>query len=138
MFENLSSAIKNEKLDKRLKTSITEHLLSFEAEFKRYFPERKEQEAAFVRNPFSTALDELQDQFCNLPNDLSAHDAFQEIAISQFWCAMHKSYLSYPLISELTFRRKVGDDIRLALSNTKPQISTSAVRLLSQPSHKQV
>ena len=84
MFKNLSSAIKNEKFDKRLKTSITERLLSFEAEFKRYFPEPKEQEAAFVRIPFSTALDELQDQFCDLQNDSSAHDAFQEIAISQF------------------------------------------------------
>ena len=90
MFENLSSAIKNEKLDERLKTSITEHLQSFEAEFKRYFPALKEQEAAFVRNPFSTALDELQDQFCDLKNDSSAHDAFQEIAICQLWCAMHK------------------------------------------------
>ena len=135
MFKNLPSAIKNEKLDKRLKTSMTEHLLSFEAEFKRNFPEPKEQEAAFVRNPFSTALDELQDQFCDLQNDSSAHDAFQEIAISQFWCIIHESYPSYPIISELTFRRKVGDDIRLALSNTKPQISTFAVRFLSQPSH---
>ena len=41
MFENLTSAIKNEKLDERLRTSITEHLQSFEAEFKRYFPEPK-------------------------------------------------------------------------------------------------
>ena len=135
MFENLSSTIKNEKLDERLKTSMTQHLLSFEVEFKRCFPECKEQEVPFVRNPFSTALDELQDQFCDLQNDSSAHDAFQEIAISQFWCAMNESYPSYPLISVLTFRKKVGDDIRLALSNTKPQISTSAVRLLSQPSH---
>ena len=60
MFENLSSAIKNEKLDERLKTLITEHLQSFEAEFKRYFPKPEQQEAAFVRNQFSTALDELQ------------------------------------------------------------------------------
>ena len=59
MFENLSSAIKNEKLDELLKTSVTQHLQSFEAEFKRYFPKPKEQAAAFVRNPFSTALDEL-------------------------------------------------------------------------------
>ena len=61
MFENLSSAVKNKKLDKRLKTSITKHLQFFEAEFKRYFPESKEQKAAFVQNPFSSALDELQD-----------------------------------------------------------------------------
>ena len=42
MFENLSSAIKNEKLNERLKTSITEHLPSLEAEFKQYFPEPKD------------------------------------------------------------------------------------------------
>ena len=42
LHENLSSAIKNEKLDERLKTSITEHLQFFEAEFKRYFSEPKE------------------------------------------------------------------------------------------------
>ena len=56
MFENFSSAINNEKLDERLKTSITEHLQSFEAEFKRYFSEPKEQEAEFVRNPFSRRI----------------------------------------------------------------------------------
>ena len=82
--ENLSKAIKNEELDERLKTSITQHLQSLETEFKRYFPEPKKQKAAFVRNPFSTALDELQDQFCDLQNDSSAHDALSEIAISQF------------------------------------------------------
>ena len=53
MFENLSSDVKN----KRLETSITKHLQSFKTEFKRYFPESKKQEAAFVRNPFSTTLD---------------------------------------------------------------------------------
>ena len=123
-----------------MNTSITQHLQSFEVEFKRYFREPKEQEAAFVRNPFSTTVDELQEQFCDFKNDSSAHDAFQEIAISQFWCAIHESY---PPISELTFqtllpfattylgesgfsalahiktkaqnRRKVDDDIRLAL-----------------------
>ena len=100
MFENLSSAIKNEKLDERLKRSITQHLQSVKAEFKRYFREPKEQEAAFVRNLFSTALDELQDQFCDLQNDSFAHDAFQEMTISQFWCAMHESY---PQIYEPTF-----------------------------------
>ena len=119
----------------------------------------REQEAAFVRNSFSTALDESQDQFCDLRNDSYAHNAFQEIAISQFWWAMHESY---PQICELTFRillpfattylgesgsaalvpvhiktkarnrRKVDDDIRLALSNTTPRISKSAVRLQSQ------
>ena len=73
MFENLSRAIKkDEELDERLKTSIKQRLQSLETEFKRYFPELEEQEAAFVRNPFSTALDvndisdELQYQFYDL------------------------------------------------------------------------
>ena len=68
MFENLSSAIKNEKLDERLKTSITEHLQInlLNQSIKRYFPKPEEQEAAFVRNQFSTALDESQEQFCDL------------------------------------------------------------------------
>ena len=70
MFENLSSDIKeDEELDERLNTSISQHLQSFETVFKQYFPELKKQEAAFVKNPFSTSLnvtnifDELQDQF---------------------------------------------------------------------------
>ena len=107
MFENLSSAVKeDEELDEHLKTSITQHLQSLETEFKRYFPELKEKEAALVRNPFSTALDvsdipdELQDQFYDLQNDLSARDVFQEMALSQFWCAMRESY---PQVSELAF-----------------------------------
>ena len=55
MFENLSSAIKeDEELDERLKILITQHLQSLETEFKRYFPELKEKEAALIRNPFST------------------------------------------------------------------------------------
>ena len=58
--------------------------------FKRYFLELKKQKAAFVRNPFSTVLnvsdiqDELQYQFYDLQNDLSARNVFQEMALSQF------------------------------------------------------
>ena len=50
--------------------------------FKQYFPGLKEKEAAFVQNQFSTALDvsdileELQDQFYDLKNDLFALDVF--------------------------------------------------------------
>ena len=147
-------------------SSITQHLQSLENEIKRYFPELKENEAAVVRNPFSSALDvadipdELQDQFCDLRNDSSARDVFQEIPLSQFWCTMYKSY---PQLSELAFRillpfattylcesgfsslvsiksksrnrRNVEDDMRLALSNTQPKISKLAAKLQSQPSH---
>ena len=66
IFETLSSAIKeDEELCKRLKTSITQHLQSLETEFKRYFPELKEQKVAFVRITFSTALD-----VSDIPNKL--------------------------------------------------------------------
>ena len=167
MFENLSSVIKeDEELDELLKTSITQYLQSLKTEFKRYFLELKEQEAAFVRNPFSTALDvddipdELQDQFYDLRNDLSACDIFQEMPLSQFWYAMRKSY---PQLSKLAFqillpfastylcesgfsvlvhiemkarnRRKVEDDMKLALCNTQPQIFKMSVQLQSQASH---
>ena len=90
MFENLSSAIKeNEKLDKRVNTSTTQHLQPLKTVLKRYFPELKEQEAAFVRNPLSTALnvsdipDKLQDQFYDHQNHSSALDVFQKMALSQ-------------------------------------------------------
>ena len=49
MFENLSSAIKkDELLDERLNTLTTQHLQPLKAVLKRYFPELKEEEAAFA------------------------------------------------------------------------------------------
>ena len=85
MFENLSSAIiEDEELNERLNTSITQHFQSFETVFKRYFPELKEQKAAFVRNPFSISLNvrvipnELQDQFYDHQNHSFARDFFSE------------------------------------------------------------
>ena len=49
MFENLSSAInKDEELDERLNILTTQHLQPLKTVLKRYFPEHKEQEAAFV------------------------------------------------------------------------------------------
>ena len=56
MFENLSSAIKeDEEIDEHLKKSIIQqHLQSLKIKFKQYFPELKEQEAAFVGNLFLT------------------------------------------------------------------------------------
>ena len=79
MLENLSSAIKeDDELDESLNTSTTQHLQPLKTVLKQYFRELKEQEAAFVRNLFSTALnvsnipDELQDQFYDHQNHLSA------------------------------------------------------------------
>ena len=89
MFENLSSAIKeDEELDERLNTLTTQHLQPLKTVLKRYFPELKEQEAAFEWSPSSTALnvndipDELQDQFYDHQNHSSARECFQKIALS--------------------------------------------------------
>ena len=83
MFENLSSAIKeDEELDECLNTSITQHLQSLETVFIQYFAELKEQEVAFIRNPFLTAvnvieiINELQDQFYDYQNHSSSWDFF--------------------------------------------------------------
>ena len=69
-FSSRPTAIKeDEEIDEHLKTLITQHLQSLKTEFKRYFPELKEQKAAFVGNLFLTTLDvsdipdTLQDQF---------------------------------------------------------------------------
>ena len=49
MFENFSSAIKeDEELDERLNTLTTQLLQPLKTVLKRYYPELKEQEAAFV------------------------------------------------------------------------------------------
>jgi len=68
MLEKLSSVLeKTEEHAKNLKTSIIDHLQSFEIEFQWYFSELKEEEDAFLRNPLSTSLaianilDEVQD-----------------------------------------------------------------------------
>ena len=56
---------------------------------KPYFAELKEQEAAFVRNLFLTALNvndipnELHEQFYDHQNHSSARDVFQKTALSQ-------------------------------------------------------
>ena len=73
MFDNLSGLFQeHEVLNEPFKTSITQHLQSLQTELTRYFPELKENEVLFARNPFSAVLDvidipdELQDQFWNL------------------------------------------------------------------------
>ena len=92
MSENLSSAIKaDEELDERLNTPIPQHIQSIEIiAFKRKFFELKEQEVAFAQNQFSTASNvsdisnELQDQFYEHQNHLSARDFFQKRVLSLF------------------------------------------------------
>ena len=104
--------------------------------------------------------DEMQEQFIDLTNDSTARDVYHEKSLSQFWCDMSKSY---PQISKLAFRTllpfattylcesgfstllhiktkernrmKVEHDMRLALSNTQPEISRLAAQTQAQPSH---
>ena len=108
----------------------------------------------------SNIPDEMKEQFIELKNDLAARDIYHEKSLSQFWCDMSESYLH---ISKLGFqillpfattylcesrfstllyiktkeinRIKVEDGMRLALSNTQPQISRLAVQIQAQPLH---
>jgi len=88
----LSSVIeKTEERGESLKTTILDHLQSLEMEFQRYFSERKEEEDALVRKPFTTSLviadivDELRDKFRNLRNVSSARNIFHKMSFSRFW-----------------------------------------------------
>ena len=104
--------------------------------------------------------EKMQEQYTKLKNDLAACDIYHERSLSQFLCDMSESY---PQISELAFgillpfattylresgfstllhiktkernRMKVGGEIRLALSNTQPQILRLAAQTQAQPSH---
>ena len=130
----------------RVEAEAIQKLLLPYSWFKQYFPELEEKEAAVVRNPFSTALvvndilDELQDHFYDHQNDSAACDVFQEMALSQFWFAMREffpqvSELAFPILLPFAFARatfqlllifktkarKIEVDMRLVLSNTKPQ-----------------
>ena len=104
--------------------------------------------------------DKMQEQFIELKNDSTAFDIYHEKSLSQFWYDTSESYLQ---ISKLAFRTllpfpttylcksgfstllqiktkeqnrmKVEHDMRLALSNTQPQISRLAAQTQGQPSH---
>lgn len=168
MFEKLCGVVEEseDELDDNLKEEITGHLESLEKEFQRYFPELTEEEAALTRNPFSASLnvasipDEIQDEFIDLQNDSSARNLFNEKLLTQFWCAMYKSY---PNVTMLAFRvlipfastylcesgfstllhiktkarnrLNVEDDMRLALTNTQPRILKLVTQMQAQPSH---
>ena len=58
---------------------VLEHLSTFESEFERYFPEIKNDELVFVKNPFSFSveklLDKCQEEFFELVNDSSERQA---------------------------------------------------------------
>ena len=109
MFEKLSSVVDSQEcegdLENNVKEEITAHLESLEKEFLKYFPELTEEEAAVVRNPFSTSLDvasipdEVQDEFLDLRNDSSARDLFNEKLLPQFWCAMYRQYPKVTLLA---------------------------------------
>jgi len=50
---------------------------------------------------YSQYFDEVQDQFCDLRINSSAHDIFRVIPFSRFWWAVRELY---PQRSELAFR----------------------------------
>ena len=106
--------------------------------------------------------DEVQDEFTELRNDSTAHDLLQEKTLTEFWCAMRYSYPNVAMLSlrvlvlvtgttylcECGFsirlqiktkprnRLEVQDDMRLALTQTKPRISKLVTQMQPRSSHK--
>lgn len=167
-FEHLSTMVEASEagIVGDLKEEIIYHLQFLENELQRYFPELSDQEAAVVRNPFHASLDvadvpdKLQDEFLDLKNDSTARALFQEKTLTEFWCAMRRSYPNVTLLSlrvlvpfastylcesgfstllqiKTKARNKldVQDDIRLALTGTQPRISKLVMEMQAQSSH---
>ena len=105
--------------------------------------------------------DEVQDKLTELRNDSTAHDLLQEKTLTEFRCAMRHSYSNVELLSlrvlvpfvstylcESGFstllqiktkainRKDVENDMRLALTQTKPRISKRVTQMQPQSSHK--
>lgn len=107
MFDRLSSTTDKgaNELDSVLKSEIISHLDSLDEQFERYFPELTQEDAALVRNPFSSSLDvaslpdEIQDEYLDLRNDSSSRDLFREKDLNQFWCIMYESYPKVALLA---------------------------------------
>jgi hypothetical protein len=168
MFEHLCTTAEASEagIVENLKEEIGDHLQFLETEMQRYFPELSEDEAAVVRNPFHASLDvadvpdEVQDEFLELRNDSTARDLFQEKTLTEFWCAMRRSYPNVALLAfrvlvpfastylcESGFstllqiktkarnRLDVQDDMRLALTNTQPRIAKLVTQMQAQSSH---
>ena len=105
--------------------------------------------------------DEVQDEFIELWNDSTARDLHKEKTLTEFWCAMRPSYPNGALLSlqvlvpfastylcesgfstllqiKTKARNRLGvqDDMRLALTQTKPRISKLVTQMQHQSSHK--
>jgi hypothetical protein len=161
MFEHLctTAEVSEAGIVDNLKEEISDHLQFLEIEIQRYFPELSEDEAAVVRNPFHASLDVADVEFLELRNDSTARDLFQEKTLTEFWCAMRRSYPNVALLAfrvlvpfastylwESGFsnllqiktkarnRLDVQDDIRLALTNTQPRITKLVTQMQAQSS----
>ena len=105
--------------------------------------------------------DEVQDEFTELGNDSTARDRLQEKTLTEFWCALRHSYPNVALLSlrvlvpfasthlcESGFssllqiktkarnRLDVQNDMRLALTQTKPRISKLVTQMQPRSSRK--
>jgi hypothetical protein len=114
-------------------------------------------EAGIVENLKEEISDHLQ--FLELRNDSTARELFQEKTLTEFWCAMRRSYPNVALLAfrvlvpfastylwESGFsnllqiktkarnRLDVQDDIRLALTNTQPRITKLVTQMQAQSS----
>ncbi|CAM1331733.1 Uncharacterised protein r2_g4062 [Pycnogonum litorale] len=151
-------------LSAEIQNEITEHLEHLHTEFKRYFPEISNEDLDLLINPFqcevSMVPDECQDQFLELKFDSAAKISFEKMSVNEFWPTMSASY---PKVAKVALRKlipfvttylcesgfsallaikskarnrlMVEDDLRCALSKTKPRIELLCQNEQQQKSH---
>ena len=151
-------------LNSDTKGAILEHLRVLKQEFLYYFEDLSDKNFKLTRNPFNVDVDSIppaeQEEFIELITDSNAKDMFAEISLIPFWCKMFKLYpnvskmairilLPFPstYLCESGFstlvliktkhrnRLSVEDDMRCAISTTKPDIKKLTMLKQVQPSH---
>lgn len=154
----------NLALPAEIQDEIAEYLEHLHTEFSRYFPETPSEDLDLIINPFQCEVDKVpddcQDKFLELKFDSAAKLSFGTKSVTEFWPTMTASYPKIAKIalhkllpfvttylcesgfsillnikSKARNRLQVQDDLRCALSKTKPRIEVLCQNEQQQKSH---
>lgn len=145
--------------------SITDHLQTLLDHFNKYFPEEGTQEKHdWIRSPFSATANHLtcdtEDTLIKLSSDRTLRTLFDSKTLDEFWISVKdeypqlskaaldtlmpfgSTYLCEKTFSALTYiknkhrsRLNVEDDLRVAISKTKPRLDLLCSAHSAHPSH---
>ncbi|XP_067932141.1 zinc finger BED domain-containing protein 5-like [Watersipora subatra] len=164
MFESLSKVLPSPDSISFMKNLVADHLSRLACEFQQYFPNLNDTDLKLVRNPFKLTLagidSAMQEELIDLLNNSGARDRFENCVFSKFWCS---SITSYPKLSQVALkallifpssykceqefssllymkskyrsRLNVGDDLRVSLPVTEPNIKQLTDAKQTQPFH---